>query len=772
MRTAARYSLAFATVAVALGLTYALADVLAPMRLFFLWFAVLTTAMVAGTAPALVATALSMLGAMFFVFEPLGSLAVRAPLDVVRLALFALFAGGISVAVGRTRDLQSRLRASELRYRTLVESTPVAQAVWTAAPDGEIRWADNWAAITGQPREELERGGGMATVHPDDAARTWHRWRDALANGTLYEDEIRVRVADGRYRWFAIKASPVHDGTRIREWVGIIADIDQRKRHEESAAFINRASELLSSTLASDEAMRHLARLAVPALGDWCAIHLGHDEHYERLVAEHSDPARVALLQKFGAIKRPPPEQDVIVQVLTTGKSRLVEHVSEDVLAQTMSSEQYRIVRELGLQSWIIAPMIARGRTLGALTVVAGDSGRRYSESDVPLIEELARRAAIALDNARLYEEAEAANRAKDEFLATLSHELRTPLTAIAGWAHILQTGAADEETQRLAIETIVRSAKAQGELIDDLLDLSRVVAGTLHLQVASVELQRVVEETLLAAKPAADAKEVALTFDPGRAVTVRGDERRLRQIVWNLVTNAIKFTDRGGRVEVSVSASAPMARVEVKDTGRGIEPSFLPHVWDRFRQADSSTSRQYGGLGLGLAVVRHLVEMHGGTVHAESEGAGRGATFRVEIPLARASEAGAGAQPLVGDARTALQGRRILLVDDDDDARRVLSRMLMQCGADVTPAASVAEALRQIDTHPFDAVVSDIAMPGEDGYSLVSRTGARAPAIAVSAISTGPEDRRRALDAGFADFVRKPVDPQELTQAVLRALK
>ena len=635
MRTAARYSLAFLTIAIAFALTWFLADLVAPMRLFFLWCAVLLTAIFGGMRAALVATALAMLGAMFLIFEPIGALAVRTWMDVVRLALFVLFAGGISVAVGRAQELRARLRAGELRYRTIVESTPVAQAVWTATPDGKVSWASKWAEITGQSPRDLEGEGGMKTVHPEDAPRTWQRWTEAVAKGTLYEDEIRVRVADGRYRWFAIKASPVRDGEAIAEWVGIIADIHDRKRHEESAAFINRASELLSSTLASDEAMRNLARLCVPRLGDWCAIHLGHDEHYERLVAEHADPSRMALLQQFGAIQRPPPEQNAVVQVLTTGKPRLVEYVPDEVLSQMMSPEQYELVRQLGLHSWIIAPMIAHGRTLGALTVVCGDSGRRYSEDDVPLIADLARRAAIALDNARLYEQAEAANRAKDEFLATLSHELRTPLTAISGWAHMLDIGIADEETRRLAVDTIVRSARTQGELIDDLLDLSRVVAGTLRLQVTSLDVAQIAEEVLVAARPAADAKQLALTLEPpAEPVVIRGDERRLRQIIWNLVTNAVKFTDSGGTVTVSVSASGSMACIAVRDTGRGIDPEFLPYVWDRFRQADSSTSRQHGGLGLGLAVVRHLVEMHGGTVHADSAGLGHGATFQVELPL------------------------------------------------------------------------------------------------------------------------------------------
>ncbi|HEX2061332.1 MAG TPA: ATP-binding protein, partial [Thermoanaerobaculia bacterium] len=390
--------------------------------------------------------------------------------------------------------------------------------------------------------------------------------------------------------------------------------------------------------------------------------------------------------------------------------------------------------------------------------------------------EDVARRAATAIENARLYEAAEAANRAKDEFLATLSHELRTPLTAIAGWAHMLQLGT-DEATEKLAVDTIVRSARAQTELIDDLLDLSRVVAGTLHLHVATHDLVKIAGEVIAAARPAADAKNLTLeqkeTFD-GNRLDVRGDERRLRQVLWNLVMNAVKFTDRGGRVTLTISVHDTMARVEVADTGRGIEPHFLPHVWDRFRQADSSTSRQHGGLGLGLAVVRHLVELHGGTVHAASEGAGRGATFAVALPLARLDDPAHQASRVNESRAHLLHDRRILVVDDDDDARIVLAAMLRQFGAEVVKASSATEALGVLREGTFDAVVSDIAMPDDDGFSLVRRVrqSAQVPVIAVSALATGADDRQRALEAGFADFVRKPVDPHDLAVAVAACVR
>ncbi len=635
----ARYTLAVAATAAAAVLTVALPELLAPMRLFFFWCAVLVSAVLGGAGPAALAITLAVAA-----YLALGG--VATPIDSLRLALFILFSGGISVAVGFRRNaveraarLAEEVQLSELRYRTLVEAAPVQQAVFTATPDGRIDWSDAWSAITGQSREQLESGAGLSVVHADDAPRTWERWKAALAGGTLYEDEIRVRVADGTWRWFAIRATPVRVDGRVLEWIGNIADVDERKRHEERSAFLNRASELLSSSLDYDRTLRTLARLCVPALGDWCAIHLAAEgTDYERVAVEHVDPAKVRFVEQLDRNVRPAPEYDPIAQVILSGKPHLVEQATEEMLSAGMTSEEQRTAqRSLGFRSWIVAPMTAGGHTLGTLTVVHGESGRRYSAADLPFFEDLARRAATAMENARLYEAADSANRAKDEFLATLSHELRTPLTAITGWAHMLQVGKVDEQTAKLAVDTIVRSAQTQAELIDDLLDLSRVVAGTLHLNVATVDLGAIIEGVLVAARPAADAKGLALQFeDLTPAALVRGDERRLRQVVWNLVTNAVKFTDTNGAIRIVLSVHERDARLEIIDTGRGIDASFLPHVWDRFRQADSSTSRQHGGLGLGLAVVRHLVELHGGTVAVESEGAGRGARVTVEIPLAR----------------------------------------------------------------------------------------------------------------------------------------
>jgi CheY-like chemotaxis protein len=389
----------------------------------------------------------------------------------------------------------------------------------------------------------------------------------------------------------------------------------------------------------------------------------------------------------------------------------------------------------------------------------------------------LARRAALAVDNARLYAEAQEANRTKDEFLATLSHELRTPLNAIVGWAHLLRKGNLDAETTARAVETIERNTRIQAQLVEDLLDVSRIITGKLRIERRPLELARVIRAALDVVRPAAEAKEIQLeaSFDPS-VRPVLGDEDRLQQVVWNLLSNAIKFTPRAGRVAVDVLQVDSRVQIRVTDTGRGIRPTFLPHVFERFRQADAATTRDHGGLGLGLAIVRHITELHGGTVSAVSEGEGRGSTFTIELPIhpvaipavPRAALDGAGAEP---DQR--LTGVHVLVVDDEPDARELLGELLRDGGAEVRTAASADEAMTANEAAAPDVLVSDIGMPGQDGYALIRRVkayerdrGGRIPAVALTAYARD-EDRRRALRAGYETHVAKPVDGDELSAAI-----
>ena len=440
----------------------------------------------------------------------------------------------------------------------------------------------------------------------------------------------------------------------------------------------------------------------------------------------------------------------------------------------------------IGMRSLLAVPLRVEGRVLGVVRVAA-TRARAFDDADVTLLQRVGDRAALAIEQSRLWEaergaraSAETANRMKDEFLATISHELRTPLTAILGWAEVLRRGGAESPAQTSrAIDAIHRNARVQVQLVDDLLDVSRIITGKLRLDLRPVTLEPIVEGALEAVAPAATAKGVHLEpFAPAQATVLLGDPDRLQQVLWNLLSNAVKFTPSGGRVRVAVDAVGTSVRVRVMDTGKGIGPDFLPHVFERFRQASAGTTRHHGGIGLGLAIVRHLVELHGGTVAVESDGEGQGSTFAVELPLDRsAATPTAAGEAAVDDARDpsahVLAGVRVLLVDDEPDARELLAVVLERFGASVTVVASARDALAALDRALPDVIVSDIAMPDEDGRALLravrarpAASGGRVPALALSAYARG-EDRAEALAAGFEEHLSKPVKIEVLVRAL-----
>jgi signal transduction histidine kinase/ActR/RegA family two-component response regulator len=376
---------------------------------------------------------------------------------------------------------------------------------------------------------------------------------------------------------------------------------------------------------------------------------------------------------------------------------------------------------------------------------------------------------------------AEDANRLKDEFLSTVSHELRTPLTAITGWAQMLRSGRLDAAKSARALETILRSARSQSEIIDDLLDVSRLITGRMRLYVAPLKLGSVIDAAVEAVRPAAEAKGIHLSvlLDPA-AEAVSGDAERLQQVVWNLLSNAVKFAPKGGRVEVRLERADSHFEIIVADNGQGIKSEFLPYVFERFRQEDGGMSRRQGGLGLGLAIARHIVELHGGTVHAASEGLGKGATFTVALPIASVRavspdelrDTAAGVR-LAPENPPSLLGVRALFVDDEADVRELITMMLAQGGAEVRTVASATEALAACDEWQPDILIADIGMPEEDGYTLMkklrareSERGGHIPAIALTAYRR-QEDRLRALSVGYESYVPKPVEPEELLAVV-----
>ncbi|MEK6321671.1 MAG: response regulator [Acidobacteriota bacterium] len=495
---------------------------------------------------------------------------------------------------------------------------------------------------------------------------------------------------------------------------------------------------------------------------------------------------------------------------------------------------------QVSMSSLLSAPFSLLEQTIGWLYLVDKLDADEFSEADERLAMTLAGQLAVAYENARLYADArdhaaellvevterkqaqeekerlllsekaarleaeeaqrlsakllmreeearadaEAANRLKDEFLATVSHELRTPLNSILGWAQLMRSGKLDEEASTRALGTIERNTKALAQIIDDLLDVSRIISGKLRLDVSPIKLEPVVAAALDTIRPASDAKNIELqvSLDPSVG-TISGDPNRLQQVVWNLLTNAIKFTPRGGHVEVRLEPVKSSARITVTDSGEGISDDFLPYIFDRFRQADSTFTRLHGGLGLGLAIVRHLVEMHGGTVSADSPGRGKGATFAVCFPIAatrwnaRVDPEGPVEWRRLAPEDSDLAGLCVMIVDDELDARELLVAMLEQRGAEVIAVSSAAEALELL-SHPSngsfpDVLVSDIGMPGVDGIDLITKVrameperGGRIPAIALTAYARD-EDRARVLAAGFQRHVAKPVEPPILATTI-----
>ncbi len=566
----------------------------------------------------------------------------------------------------------------------------------------------------------------------------------------------------------------------------------QLDEQKESLEFLAEAGVLLSSSsLDHRSTLSRLTALLVPRLADWCAVHLDGDSADDMPIA-HVDPAKVSVLRDIYRYFPLPSDATVgHAQVVRTGKPEYVPEVEPGFFERAAQGPAHlALLRAVNVGSWIVVPLRVQGNTIGALTLAYSDSGRRYSPHDLVLAEEIARRAAVAIDNARLYAlsqtertRVETATRAKDEFVAMISHELRTPLNAILGWLRLMRGGKMPDAKREHALAVIERNAHAQSQLVGDLLDISRAVTGKLHINPSRVDLSSIVDSAIEGARPAIDAKRIQLEVDVDReSPLVHGDVDRLQQVIGNILANAVKFTPKAGKIRVRLQRVDSDFELTVQDNGEGISESFLPHVFESFRQSDGSSSRSHGGLGIGLSIAKHIVELHGGSVRAESEGLGRGATFAVRLPISPIAATASDAPRAVGTKEdsadsmlpAALRGMRILLVEDEPDARDLLVYVLETCGMEVAVAGSVADAMTTLESYTPHVIISDIGMPNEDGYSLIrsvrtlpSEEKRSIPAIALTAFARN-EDRARALVAGFNLHMTKPVEPTTLVSAVL----
>jgi PAS domain S-box-containing protein len=565
---------------------------------------------------------------------------------------------------------------------------------------------------------------------------------------------------------------------------------DAQRRSRLDSEFLADASRTLASSLEFEDTLRRMTQQAVAYFADWCAVDLvGEDGRLGRLALAHVDPDKVELARRF-AEKYPenPDSPYSVARVVQTGEGIMMEHVPADVAARGASDEAHRqAILALNLSSFMIVPLSTHGQTFGAITFVAADSGRHYNRADLALAQGLASRAAMAIDNARAYDETRRANRVKDDFIATLSHELRNPLSALLGYAKMLEQNVIPADRMQHTFEVIARNATSLSRIVNDVLDISRITSGKLRLSIQTVDLATVVAHSVEAIQPAADAKGVRLIVEPpADPIYVPVDADRIQQVLWNLLSNGVKFTPAGGRVTVAIvpTPDGEWVDLTVRDTGIGISPDFAPHLFERFTQADSRLGREHGGLGLGLAIARHLVELHSGSIRAESAGANRGAMFVVRLlrrqgaitrPPATADLPDEG-RPL--DRRRSpramrpLRDTRVLVVDDDVDALEMIRRVLESAGARVTVATSGERALALFDEARPAVIISDIGMPGMDGLQFIGRVrrlGSAAAALPAAALTafTQEDDRQRAISAGFKTHISKPVDPDELIAIV-----
>ncbi len=714
------------------------------------------------------------------------------------------FARQCAQALARARRLAAERVAATLaeRLRASLSTTlrSIGDAVIATDGDGRITLMNGVAeSLTGW-REPEACGKVLSDVFrivneqtrevvPSPVARVLETGGIVgLANHTI------LLARDGREIPIDDSGAPIRAaGSGVEGVVLVFRDVTERKREESRRTFLVDATAALSESLDYELTVTRVAQLAVPLLADWCAVDLVVEGERlpKRLAVAHVDPTKVELAKELDAKYPPRPDAPTgVPHVLRTGCAELYEQIPDELLtAGCVDAEHLRIARELRLRSAMVVPLTARGRVLGAMSFVFAESDRSYTKEDLRVAEELGRRCANAIENARLYSSeqsarrtADVANRAKDEFLAVVSHELRTPLNAIMGWAKLLTARGFDERRRQGAVETIERNAVAMAQLIEDLLDMSRVISGKMRLEVQHVDLPAVIEAVIESVRPASLAKGVHVVPVLDRtAPPILGDPTRLQQVVWNLLSNAVKFTPKDGTVDVLLRRVASSLEFVVADTGKGIAPAFLPNVFDAFRQEDASPSRTRGGLGLGLAITRQLVELHGGRVTCDSEGEGRGATFIVSLPIsaiAPSREAPKSAARQFGadasyERPAHLRGLRVLVVDDDDDARRLVAMILEDCGSRVTTAHSVEDAMRRIAEDVPDVLLSDIGMPEADGYDLIRKVralprerGGDIPAAALTAYAR-PEDRRRLLNSGFSIHLPKPVEPAELVAVV-----
>lgn len=675
--------------------------------------------------------------------------------------------------ITEARRQQERLQDSEARLRMALDASRMNVWDWDLTSD-LITCSENardfWGIDVGQARDFLR------VVHAEDLPRLEEALRQALTGSGAYLVEYRLTLPTGEPRWVQSRGRVERDAAgQPARLVGVTLDVSGLRRADERTRLLADAGATLGASLDYHTTLQQLSRLLVPRLADWCAVDLlDSNGNLQRVAVHHVDAAQVARASELFA-RYPPRRGDPqgVWHVIDTREVDWVPAIADDLLqAAAQDDEHLAVLRALGLRSYICLPLVSRDTAIGALTLVFAESGRRYEASDVELAADLARRAAVAVENAQLYQQLRDEHRRKDEFLATLAHELRNPLAPIRTGLGILRlqdTAGTGDRT----LSTMERQLAHMVRLVDDLLDVSRVTRGAISLDTARVDLFTIVGAAIEATRPQVEAAGVHLAVRlPEAPIVIDADATRMAQVLGNLLTNAAKFTPHGGRVELSAAVEGADAVLRVSDTGRGIPGSMLSHIFEMFAQVHADDGHTRGGLGIGLTLVRRLVELHGGHVVAESGGPGAGSTFTVRLPLARSRltpERDQSVQP--SPVASASLRRRVLVVDDNTDAATMLAALLTQLGHDVRTAGDGPAALSLLDGFTPDLALLDIGLPGMSGYELARRLRAREDCRDVRLVAvTGwgqPDDRRRSLDAGFDEHLTKPVDPRAIREVI-----
>ncbi|MEO6423111.1 MAG: ATP-binding protein [Candidatus Nitrotoga sp.] len=646
-----------------------------------------------------------------------------------------------------------------------------------------------------KPFEDWSYEKFLTYVHPDDLVEIQHDFGQALKEQKEWHFQTRIVWANNSVHWIEGHGNVyrTNENKPIR-MIGIVADITEKKRAELNLGFLAEISLELVHVSDFDEITKKMAS----RIGK----HFGVANCMFAEIDTIANTARIDTLWKkndsavdfSGFYQLSDFITDDVRQTLLANIPIIINDIAEDA----RTAEKAENFQKLKIGSFINTPFVSKGELKFILDIYRHEK-YEWRVDEIQLLGELITRIWTRIERARgekerekllaseqeARQQAERANNLKDEFLATLSHELRTPLNAILGWSQILKMGKFEATDFQTALTTIERSAWAQNQLIDDLLDVSRIITGKLRLDVRAVDMLSVIEMSVDSVRPAAEAKNIRLhvLLDPN-AGPISGDPDRLQQVIWNLLSNAVKFTPKGGYVQVRLERINSHIEIVISDTGKGIAPEFLPQIFVRFQQFDGSMTRRHGGLGLGLAIVRQLTELHGGTVSVKSGGKNQGATFTVSLPLlpvrhedfgnvSRVHPSAENANSSSLDCTPELTDLRVLLVEDEADSRILMNFILNECGAEVTAVASAAEALVTFKTEKFDVVVSDIGMPEEDGFTLISKirklpdeSGGNVPAIALTAYARA-EDRVRALRSGFQIHIAKPVKPAELIAVI-----